>query len=158
GALEAIESLVRTGFHPRRTVYLAFGHDEEVGGRHGAVKIAELLAARGVHPDLVLDEGLPITDGIVSDIDAPVAMVGTAEKGYLSVERVVRGEGGHSSPPPTPTPVGILANALVRLEAEPPAPAIAGATARLLDFLGPELSLPRRMVLANLWLFRPLAV
>ena len=32
GLLEAVESLVADGFEPRRTIYLAFGHDEEIGG------------------------------------------------------------------------------------------------------------------------------
>src|SRR4051812_29327959 len=30
--LEAAEQLIRGGFHPKRTIYFAFGHDEEVGG------------------------------------------------------------------------------------------------------------------------------
>ncbi|NJD20593.1 MAG: M20/M25/M40 family metallo-hydrolase, partial [Gemmatimonadetes bacterium] len=34
--LEAVEALLAQGFRPRRTVYLAFGHDEEVGGVRGA--------------------------------------------------------------------------------------------------------------------------
>src|SRR5262245_17919596 len=133
GLLEAVEDLVRTGFRPRRTIYLAFGHDEEVGGRRGAVQIAKLLASRGVRPALVLDEGLPIAVDLVPDVQNPVAMVGTAEKGYLSVELVVRGEGGHSSTPPPHTTIGILADAISRLERKQPSPEIAGATARLLE-------------------------
>ena len=41
--MEAIEMLVASGYQPERTVYLAFGADEEVGGRRGAAKIAALL-------------------------------------------------------------------------------------------------------------------
>jgi acetylornithine deacetylase/succinyl-diaminopimelate desuccinylase-like protein len=33
---EAVEALVAEGFRPAATLYLAFGHDEEVGGRRGA--------------------------------------------------------------------------------------------------------------------------
>jgi carboxypeptidase PM20D1 len=56
--LEAVETLVADGYQPRRTVYLAFGHDEEVGGSEGAARIAEALAARGVtHYAFVGDEG-----------------------------------------------------------------------------------------------------
>ncbi len=154
GALEAAEDLVRAGFRPRRTVLFAFGHDEEVGGRRGAARIAALLAARGVRPALVLDEGLPIVEGVVPGVAAPVAMVGTAEKGYLSVELVVRSEGGHSSTPPRRTAVGILASALHRLERKPLPPVISGATARLFEFLGPEMPFVPRVVLANPWLFR----
>ena len=54
GILEAVEMLLGRGFQPDRTVYLAFGHDEEVGGRNGAAAIAALLAAAGgaagLHP------------------------------------------------------------------------------------------------------------
>jgi len=47
GILEAVEGLVGQNFHPQRSVYLAFGADEEVGGT-GAKAIAALLAARSV--------------------------------------------------------------------------------------------------------------
>ena len=33
--LEAATSMMQEGLTPRRTVFLAFGHDEEVGGRKG---------------------------------------------------------------------------------------------------------------------------
>jgi carboxypeptidase PM20D1 len=156
GLLEAIESLLRDGFQPRRTVYLAFGHDEEILGRRGAPAIAALLGERGVKPELVLDEGLPVVIGQVPGVRAPVATVGIAEKGYVSVELTVEGEGGHSSMPPVATPVGVLANALARLEAHRPRPALAGATRELLVAVAPHMDLGRQIAMANLWLFGPL--
>src|SRR5262249_42930138 len=51
------------------------------------------------------------------------------------------------------TTSGSRAAALSRLERKQPSPEIAGGTARLLEFLGPEMSLTRRVALANLWLF-----
>ena len=36
GILEALEHSVKKGIRPKRTFYLAFGHDEEVGGSNGA--------------------------------------------------------------------------------------------------------------------------
>ncbi|HEX2681891.1 MAG TPA: M20/M25/M40 family metallo-hydrolase, partial [Candidatus Dormibacteraeota bacterium] len=48
GICEAVEHVLAAGAKPRRTVYLAFGYDEEVGGRRGAARIAELLAARNM--------------------------------------------------------------------------------------------------------------
>ncbi len=68
---------------PERTLYLAFGHDEEVGGDKGAGAIASLLASRGVTLDFVVDEGGPIiTDGLPSLLRTPIqiALIGTAEK------------------------------------------------------------------------------
>src|SRR5204862_545509 len=64
GLCEAVEHLLGAGAKPRRTVYLAFGYDEEVGGRRGAARIAELLASRNVHPEFVLDEGGALTNGL----------------------------------------------------------------------------------------------
>src|SRR6516225_2082079 len=43
GILEAVDALLSKGFQPRRTVYLGFGQDEEIGGLRGAQKIAQLL-------------------------------------------------------------------------------------------------------------------
>ncbi|HEU4563050.1 MAG TPA: M20/M25/M40 family metallo-hydrolase, partial [Gemmatimonadaceae bacterium] len=57
GTLEAAEMLLGEDFRPARTVHLAFGHDEEVGGTRGAREIAALLKRRGVALEMVLDEG-----------------------------------------------------------------------------------------------------
>ena len=46
--MEAIEMLLSSGYKPERTVYLAYGADEEVGGLRGAAKIAALLKERKV--------------------------------------------------------------------------------------------------------------
>ena len=103
GILEAVEHLVAWGFMPERTVYLAFGHDEETGGSHGAAKIAQLLEGRGIRPYFTLDEGLVITLGIVPGVAKPAALIGLAEKGKVSLELTARDEGGHTSMPPVST-------------------------------------------------------
>ncbi|MCZ7654134.1 MAG: M20/M25/M40 family metallo-hydrolase [Rhodocyclaceae bacterium] len=81
--MEAVELLIAEGYKPRQTIYLAFGHDEELGGERGAKAIAALLQSRGVKLDFVTDEGLLITEGVLKGLDRPVALIGTAEKGYL---------------------------------------------------------------------------
>src|SRR6185436_5654898 len=81
GMLEAVEYLLREGFAPERTIYLAFGHDEEIGGNQGAAKIAELLRGRKVELEFALDEGMNILSGVIAGIVAPVALIGIAEKG-----------------------------------------------------------------------------
>ncbi len=156
GLLEASEALLEAGFRPRRTVILAFGADEEAGGLEGAARIAGLLRARGVRPRLVLDEGGAVIAGAIPGIEAPVALVGIAEKGYLSVEISVRAEGGHSSMPPRHTAAGVLARAITRLEENPFPGGVRGATAALFETIGPEMSFGRRVVFANRWLFDPL--
>ena len=154
--LEAIENLIGEGFQPKCTVYVALGHDEEVGGQNGNAKIAAMLEQQQVRLRYVLDEGGVITEGIIDGVPAPVAFVGIAEKGYYSVELSNSGPGGHSSMPRAQSSIGIIAAAVEKLESTPMPSRIDGATETLLDYLGPEMPFGRRMVLANRWLFAPL--
>jgi carboxypeptidase PM20D1 len=156
GTLEATEMLLREGFRPARTVYLAFGHDEEVGGSGGARAIAALLRRRGVRLEMVLDEGGVIGERVLPGISAPLAMVGIAEKGFLSVELSTRTTGGHSSLPPPQSAVGILSAAIARLEASPMPARLEGPTRQLFERAAPQLPFAQRAVFANLWLTRPL--
>jgi carboxypeptidase PM20D1 len=151
--LEAVEKLVGEGFRPRRTIYLAFGHDEEVGGQEGARAVAELLGSRGIRPEMVLDEGGVVIQSGALPIARPVALVGVAEKGYLSLELTVQTEGGHSSAPPAHTAVGILSAAITNLESHPFPGSLRGPAREMFEYLGPEMPFTRRLVFANLWLF-----
>ncbi len=150
--MEAVEGLLASGFQPSRTVYIVAGHDEERGGSQGAVKIVSLLKARGVVPDYVIDEGLLITKGMIPGMSSPVALIGLAEKGFMTVELIAKGEGGHSSMPPRETAVGILARAITRLENNPFPARIDGPARYLFDYIGREMSFPNRIIFANLWL------
>jgi carboxypeptidase PM20D1 len=152
--LEAVEHLLERGWQPERSVMFAYGHDEEIGGK-GAVAIASLLASRGVRLDLVVDEVAAIVVDNIDGLDVPAALIGVAEKGYVSVEIVARDDGGHSSMPPPHTTVGRVAMAVTRLEAAPMPGGLRGPTARMFDRLGPEMTLPMRIVFANRWLFGP---
>src|SRR5438132_167389 len=127
--------LLAEGFQPRQTIYLAFGHDEEVNGPRGAVAIAKLFAERKVHFDFVLDEGSAITQGVLPGIDKPVAIIGLAEKGYASVTLKAAATPGHSSmPPPQGTSaIGRIATALHRLDTEQRPAAIGGVARRMFD-------------------------
>ena len=154
--LEAVESLLKGGFRPRRTVVLAFGHDEEIGGWGGAARVAALLAQRRARFAWVLDEGGVIAERLVPGVAAPVALVGIAEKGYLSVELAAESPGGHSSMPPASTAVGRIAAAVARLEQRPMPGRLDGVARATFEYLGPEMPFARRLVFANLWLFAPL--
>ncbi|MGI9134444.1 MAG: M20/M25/M40 family metallo-hydrolase, partial [Rhodoferax sp.] len=118
--LEAVEQLLASGYQPERTVYLAFGADEEVGGLRGAAKIAALLKERKVQLDFVIDEGLLVLDGILPGLSKPAAMIGVAEKGYMSVVLKMAATPGHSSmPPPKGTSaIGMMSAALKRVDDE----------------------------------------
>jgi carboxypeptidase PM20D1 len=153
---EAAERLLEEGYQPKRTVYFAFGHDEEVGGKNGAQAIAALLKERGIHAELVLDEGGAVVEGALPGLDRPMATLGIAEKGYMSVELKVEAEGGHSSQPPKETAIGILSHAVYNVEAHPLPGGLAGSARVLLEHVGPEMGLTMRILLANLWITSPL--
>jgi carboxypeptidase PM20D1 len=156
--LEAVETLLAEGFKPRQTVYLAFGHDEEVGGLQGAAAIAKLLESRGVKLDFVVDEGLLITEGVMPGLSKPAALIGIAEKGYLSVVVRVTATPGHSSMPPPKgqSAIAMLSAALRRIDDEQLPAGIRGVAREMFETLAPEMSGFGRVALSNLWLFGPL--
>lgn len=154
--MEAVESLVAAGFQPSRTVYLVMGHDEEVSGQRGARVIADTLKQRGVQLDYVLDEGLLITDGIIPGLTQPAALIGLSEKGIGTYHLTVDGAPGHSSMPPRKSTIGMMSTALERLEDKQMPAALQGIAASMFETLAPEMSGINRVLLSNLWLFRPL--
>jgi carboxypeptidase PM20D1 len=154
--LEAAEVLIKQGFKPKRTIYFAFGHDEEISGKRGAVAMAKLLQSRGVSLDFIFDEGLLITDGIIKGVNQPVALIGVAEKGYVTVEVSSTTTPGHSSLPPRDTAIGTLSAALARLESKPFPAAIRGVMRETLETAAPHMNLLNRVVLSNLWLLEPI--
>ena len=157
GLLESIEGLLREGFAPKRTIYLALGHDEEIMGYAGSVKIVEHLKARGIKLAAILDEGGFISAGLLPGSSAPFALVGVTEKGYLTLKLSAAGSPGHSSQPPRQTAIGIVSRAIALLDDHP-----FHAT---IDFFLPSLKkiahlLPfgLQFVIANNWLFKRVLV
>jgi carboxypeptidase PM20D1 len=156
GILEAVEGLVAEGFRPRRTVYLAFGHDEEVGGVEGAAAIAAHLAAGGVRLAWLLDEGLAVTRGLLPGVRRPVAIVGVAERGRLHLDLVATGEPGHAAMPPAVTATERLVAGLAQLARHPMPAALTGPAREMFAALAPEVPPPARWALQHLWLTEPL--
>ena len=154
--LEAAEAMARQGFRPKRTIYFAFGHDEEVAGTRGAKAIAAALAARGIRLDFAIDEGLLIAEGLIKGLDKPAALIGVAEKGYATLVLTAHATPGHSSMPPRETAIGMMSAALTKLEEHRLPMQMSGAAAEMFDTLAPEMRGFNRVVLSNLWLFKPL--
>ncbi|KAI0091719.1 carboxypeptidase S [Irpex rosettiformis] len=115
--LTAVDSLLKHGFKPKRSFVLAFGIDEESSGTYGARHIYKYL--EGVFGQdsfaALIDEGSGFSE------DSGIIFAGPAidEKGYLDVRVEVRTPGGHSSVPPRHTAIGILAQAITAIEANP---------------------------------------
>jgi carboxypeptidase PM20D1 len=126
GWLVAIEDLLQQGFRPRRSLYLALGHDEEVGGVDGAQHLAawcrenvpalsggrdsknssESRTSSGFKFEFMWDEGLFVVDSLLPGHKAPVAMICCSEKGAATLELRVDTSPGHSSAPPSESAIG----------------------------------------------------
>lgn len=120
--LATIESLLKAGYTPQRTVVCSFGFDEESSGTQGGEQLADFLHERygddGVA--MIVDEG----GGIGLDLGVPVAAPAIAEKGYLDARVTVLTPGGHSSMPRQHTSIGLLAQLVTAIEAHPFVPSI----------------------------------
>ncbi|MEO1642292.1 MAG: M20 family peptidase [Pseudomonadota bacterium] len=149
---EALDALARDGFQPRRTILFMLGHDEEVSGS-GAGAGIELVSSRGLIPEMVLDEGfMAISDNPLTG--APLAFIGVAEKGYLTVEITASAEGGHSSTPPRDSAAVRLSRALLALEEnQMPSDLSQEPVKTLLASAAPDMPFMQRMAFANSWLF-----
>ena len=158
GIIEAVEHLLEQDFVPERTIYLAFGHDEEIGGHQGAAEIAELLKLRNIRLEFTLDEGSAIVQGILPGIKLPVALVGMAEKGAVTLKLTASGPGGHGSMPPTNSAIAQLASAVDRLETNQMPAEIRYPVSAMFEHLALEMPLTQRVVIANHWLFKPLLI
>jgi carboxypeptidase PM20D1 len=153
--LEASEALLAQGFTPKRTIMLAFGHDEEVLGS-GAQAIAALLKSRGIKPWFALDEGMAIIEKFPLT-GKPAGLIGIAEKGYFTVRVTAVDTGGHSSMPPRLTAAEKVAKALIAIDEKGFPGGLESGPARLMiEAVTPDLPFAQRLVMANLWLFRPL--
>jgi len=132
---EAVESQLEAGLVPAQDIYLCFGHDEETHGS-GASAIVDLLEQRGVKPVLVLDEGGAIVDDVFDQVEAPMAVVGVAEKGAATLRLTVDQAGGHASTPPRAPASVRLAQAIVQLNSSPFPAHLTPTGADLLRILG----------------------
>lgn len=153
--LEATEALLAEGFQPSRSLYLAFGHDEEVGGADGAKQTAKYFEEQGVEFEFVLDEGGVVLEDIVDGVDRPVAIIGIAEKGYVNLRLRVDARGGHSSQPPPQTALGIVSRAVVKVE-DNPFPAQFTYVRTMFDAIAPYSPFANRLGMANTWLLGPI--
>ena len=151
--LEAVELLLEESFKPSQTIYLAFGHDEEVGGSKGAAEIVKYLKSKDVQAAMTLDEGGFLAENMVPGIDKPIAMVNLAEKGFASFNLIVKTQGGHSSQPPKENTIGMLAQAIVNLENNQLPYKLVKPIDYQFEYIGAELPFLKKLAFANPWLF-----
>ncbi len=153
---QAAEELLAAGFVPPCDVYLSSSCTEEWSG-DGCPKLVAELQRRGVKPWLVCDEGGGIITEPIGGIPGNFAMVGVFEKGKADVRFSATSGGGHASAPPAHSPMARLAAFVHHVETHdvfrrrmPP------EVAAMFRTLAPYASFPLKLVLGNLWLFKPI--
>ena len=154
---QAAEEMMKEGYVPACDVYLASSCTEEIGGS-GAPKLAGWLKEHGVKLFMLCDEGGSIIQDPIAGVKGHFAAVGIFEKGYGDVKFIARSQGGHASAPGKNTPIPRLAKFVAHVEKKNPfkvqfSPAVNAMFGRIAPYVK---SFPLKMVMHNLWLFRPI--
>ena len=156
--MQAVEELLAEGFVPPCDVYLEYSINEETGGA-GAANAMQYLKDKGITLALVLDEGGAVIERAVDGMDRPYAVIGITEKGYMDLKITARGKGGHSSTPPRKTPAARLFAFANELERKRPfQKKLIPEAEEMFKAMAPSFNFPMRLVLGNMWLFKPLLI
>ncbi|MBN2656384.1 MAG: M20/M25/M40 family metallo-hydrolase [Spirochaetales bacterium] len=153
--LESAEQLLAGGYAPDRTVYFAFGGDEETQGSEGAGRMSVYFREKGIEFEWLLDEGGVVAENALAMVKEPLALVGISEKGYVNIRIAAEGKGGHSSMPPAHSAAGIIARAVATVENRPFPAKLTPTVEAFLKGIVPFVSFPVAMVLANQRIFSP---
>lgn len=154
--LQSFEELLRKNETPARTVFAAFGCDEEASGDNGATKISEQFEKEGIHFEMVLDEGGAVAEDYLKGIDKPITAIGIAEKGYLDLKLTRIKNGGHSSTPNFPTALGEISSAIEKLEKHQMKPRITQPIKELIYNLGLSAPFGMGLLFLNQGLTKPI--
>lgn len=148
--LQAVETMLRAGYKPERTVYLAFGHDSLSGGKMGASRTAAYLKKAGVKLEVALDEGDWISDGYYPGMTGMAALIGVTERGHIRFEFRARNTGQDDNT------LNILSHALARLS-DNPLPASFKEIRETYRGLVGGVGYLQQVVFANIWLLSSVA-
>ena len=153
---QAVEELIAEGFVPERDIYLSSSVNEEISGS-GAPKAVEYLRSHGIRLSVVMDEGGAIAAGVMPGMEAHCAAAGILEKGYADIKFTAKSKGGHSSTPPKNNPFARLSGFISEVEKKKPfVRSFTEPVEVMFKGVAPYLSFPLRLLLGNLWLFKPL--
>lgn len=156
--MEGADDLIAEGFQPERDIWFAFGHDEEVSGQQGALKIAAYFKEKGLTFDAIYDEGgiIAASGSAMESIQKPMALIGIGEKGFLTLKLKVKGLGGHSSMPPVKSSLVYAAEIIDKLNKSQMPAKLIPPIESFLNNIGGEMNFTSRMAIANKWLLKPL--
>ena len=154
--LEALRIFLKSNGQPQRTIFLAYGHDEEVMGLEGAKIMSDLLS--NVNLEYVLDEGTMVIEEVFPELKRPISYISIAEKGYLTIKFYVNVTGGHSSmPDDQESAIYICSEAISKLKANKiPSRLGYGPEKHILEGLAVYFGFLNRIVMSNSWFFKPI--
>lgn len=156
GIMQAAEELAAAGFRPRRSLYFAFGGDEESAGSKGAGSLAAEFARRGIRFAYAIDEGSIIARNMLPGFSGGIGLIGIEEKGFASVRLKTEGASGHASRPAADAATHRLVRALDRISRKRLPASITPGLKGFLEAMAPAAAYPLGLLFANLWLFAPL--
>lgn len=148
--LQAVELMLRAGYTPERTVYLAFGHDCLSGGKMGACRTAAFLKKANVRLEVALDEGDWITGGYLPGLNGLAALIGVTERGHIRFEFKTQNTKRNDNK------LDILAHAIASL-ADNPLPASLKEIRESYSGLVGAIGYAQQIIFANAWLLSFLA-
>ena len=158
GFFQAVEELLESGYIPAQDVYLSSSCTEEWAG-DGCPKLVNELKSRGVKPYLVCDEGGGIITEPVGGIHGNFAMIGVFEKGKADVKFTAKSKGGHASAPAKNTPIARLSSFVNEIETHDPfKKKMLPEVQSMFESLAPYADFPLKLVLGNMWFFKPLLI
>lgn len=157
GLLEASEYLMMQGFIPDNDIYFAFGGDEETLSI-SAPNIVDYLEKQGIFPKMVLDEGGVIVENQFPGVSKKMALIGTAEKGGITLEISVKSNGGHSSAPPSKQSIGIMADIIKKIEKAKLPALFTEPVIEMFEHVGRNSTFLYRVIFGNIWLFKPFLI
>lgn len=156
--LEALEELIAEGFEPPCDIYLEYSINEETGG-DGAASAVRYLKEKGIELAFVIDEGGAVIDRPIGGMDRQYAVIGVTEKGYMDLKISAKGKGGHSSTPPRNTPAARLFAFANEIEKKRPFKKyLIPEVYEMFSSMAPSFGFGMRMILGNIWLFKPLLI
>ena len=151
-SLEAIERLLTAGYTPARSLYFTIVHDEEIGGHQGAAVVASALHERGVKFAYMVGEGGIVLPDNPMLAGKSMALVGLAEKTYITLHLTAMGDGGHSSIPPRNNAAVRLARAVTKIHDNPFPVKLVKPVTDMLRVMGSEVGGLSGWLMRNQWL------
>ena len=147
----AAERLIESEFVPACDIWFALLHAGE-SSTMAAERTAEWFKGQGITFEAVFDEGGRL-DMDTDIVKSPVAFVCVSEKNRICVKLTAKARPGFPASPPSHTAIGLIAEAIGRLEYAKFPIRLSGVIRTAVRTLSPYMNPATRLVVSNRWLF-----